>query len=42
MERKNNKSEGQVKRINVVWDKLKERIIKVSDKKVCGINGKKE
>ena len=42
MERKNNKSEGQVKRINGVWDKWKERIIKGSDKKVCGINGKKE
>ena len=32
MERKNNKSERQMKRIKGVWDKWKERIIKVKDK----------
>ena len=32
MERKNNKSERQINRIKGVWDKQKERIIKVRDK----------
>ena len=32
MERKNNKSEGQINRIKGVWDKQKERILKVRDK----------
>ena len=32
MERNNNKSEGQMKRIKGVWDKQKERIIKVRQK----------
>ena len=32
MERKNNTSEGQINRIKGVWDKQKERIIKVRNK----------